>query len=165
MAIGAGIEINWTPVRPWTMKLSGRLEVHPENVTLDGIYYGNTRLRQYYTMYNTFNFRHGWGGMLNIMAEPTYKTYDRTYHTIYNIGGHIHKTFCKGSLQLTLNFNAFGNRRKYDRQADGNTITYQYTMPVQNIGLSLTWRFRGGKQVNVNTLEGAQNYKEFKDLR
>lgn len=162
---GAGIEINWTPVRPWTMKLSGRLEVHPENVTLDGIYYGNTRLRQYYTMYNTFNFRHGWGGMLNIMAEPTYKTYDRTYHTIYNVGGHIYKTFCKGSLQLTLNFNAFGNRRKYDRQADGNTITYQYTMPVQNIGLSLTWRFKGGKQVNVNTLEGAQNYKEIKDVR
>lgn len=163
---GLGSEINWTPVKPWTMKLSGRLEIHPEDITLGGIYYGETRLRQYYAMYNTFSFNHGWGGMLNLMYEPTYKTYDRTYHTVYNIGGQIYKSMCKDKLQLTLTFNAFGDRRKYDRYANGNKITYNYTTPVQNIGISLVWRFSGGKSVNVNAVEnGSQSIKEVKDIR
>ena len=163
---GVGAEINWSPVKPWTMKLSGRLEIHPEDITLGGIYYGDTRLRQYYAMYNTFSFNHGWGGMLNLMYEPTYKTYDRTYHTVYNIGGQIYKTMCKDKLQLTLTFNALGDRRKYDRNANGNRVTYNYTTPVQNIGLSLVWRFSGGKSVNVNAVEnGSQNFKEVKDIR
>lgn len=163
---GAGAEINWTPVRPWTMKLSSRLEIHPEDMTLGGSYYGETRLRQYYTMYNTFSFKHGWGGMLNFMFEPTYKTYDRIYHTVYNIGGQIYKNMCKDKLQLTLTFNALGDRRKYDRYANGNKVTYNYTTPVQNIGLSLIWRFSGGKSVNVNAVEnGSQSFKEVKDIR
>ncbi len=163
---GAGAEINWSPVKPWTAKLSGRLEIHPEDITLGGIYYGKTRVRQYYAMYNTFSFKHGWGGMLNLMYEPTYKTYDRTYHTVYNIGGQVYKSMCKDKLQLTLTFNALGDRRKYDRYANGNKVTYNYTTPVQNIGLSLVWRFAGGKSVNVNAVEnGSQNFKEVKDIR
>lgn len=163
---GVGAEINWSPVKPWTMKLSGRLEIQPEDITIGGIYYGNTRLRQYYAMYNTFSFKKGWGGMLNLMYEPTYKSYDRTYHTVYNIGGQIYKNMCKDKLQLTLTFNALGNRRKYDRYANGNIVTYNYTTPVQNIGLSLIWRFSGGKSVNVNAVEnGSQNFKEVKDIR
>lgn len=163
---GVGAEINWSPVKPWTLKLSGRLEIHPEDITLGGIYYGGTRLRQYYAMYNTFSFNHGWGGMLNLMFEPTYKTYDRTYHAVYNIGGQIYKTMCKGKLQLTLTFNALGDRRKYDRSANGNKITYNYTTPVQNIGISLVWRFSGGKSVNVKAVEnGSQSFKEVKDIR
>ena len=163
---GVGAEISWSPAKPWTMKLSGRLEIHPEDMTLGGIYYGETRLRQYYAMYNTFSFNHGWGGMLNLMYEPTYKTYDRTYHTVYNIGGQIYKSMCKDKLQLTLTFNALGDRRKYDRYANGNKVTYNYTTPVQNIGISLVWRFSGGKSVNVNAVEnGSQNFKEVKDIR
>lgn len=163
---GVGAEINWSPAKPWTMKLSGRLEIHPEDMTLGGIYYGETRLRQYYAMYNTFSFNHGWGGMLNLMYEPTYKTYDRTYHTVYNIGGQIYKSMCKDKLQLTLTFNALGDRRKYDRNTNGNKVTYNYTTPVQNIGLSFVWRFSGGKSVNVNAVEnGSQSFKEVKDIR
>ena len=163
---GVGAEINWSPVKPWTMKLSGRLEIHPEDLTLGGIYYGETRLRQYYVMYNTFSFKHGWGGMLNLMFEPTYKTYDRTYHMVYNVGGQIYKNMYKDKLHFTLTFNALGDRRKYDRYTNGSKITYNYTTPVQNIGLSLIWRLSGGKSVSVNTVEnGSQNYKEIKDIR
>lgn len=163
---GVGAEVNLNPIKPWRMKLSGRLEILPEDVTLGGIYYGDTRLRQYYAMYNTFSFKHGWGGMLNLMLEPTFKTYDRTYHTVYNIGGQIYKTMCKDKLQLTFNFNALGDRRKYDRYANGSKVTYDFTTPIQNIGISLIWRFSGGKQVNVNAVEGgSQNYKEIKDIR
>ena len=73
---------------------------------------------------------------------------------------------CKDKLLLTLTFNALGDRRKYDRNANGNRVTYNYTTPVQNIGLSLVWRFSGGKSVNVNAVEnGSQNFKEVKDIR
>jgi hypothetical protein len=163
---GVGAEINWSPVKPWTMKLSGRLEIVPEDLTLGGVYYGETRLRQYYAMYNTLSFKSGWGGMLNLVFEPTYKTYDRTYHSVYNIGGQIYKSVCKGKLQLALTFDALGDRRKYDRHANGNKVTYDYTTPVQSIGASVVWRFSGGKRVRVNAVEnGSLKFNEVKDIR
>ena len=163
---GAGAEVNWSPVKPWMMKLSGRLEIHPEDITLGGIHYGKTSFRQYYAMYNTFSFKHGWGGMLNLLYEPTYKTYDRTYHTVWNVSGQVYKSLCKDKLQLTLTFNPLGNRREYDRYANGTKVTYKYTTPVQKIGLSVIWRFSGGKSVNVNAVEnGSQNFKDVKDIR
>ena len=157
---GVGAEVNWSPVKPWTTKLSGRYEICPENLTLDGVYYGKTRLRQYYAMYNTFSFQHGWGGMLNINYEPTFKNYDRTYYTVWNVYGQIYKSMCKDKLQLTLTFNALGDRRKYDRQANGCKITYDYTTPVQSIGISLRWKFSGGKNQKYNV----QDYEEIKDI-
>ena len=84
----------------------------------------------------------------------------------HNIGGQIYKTMCKDKLQLTLTFNALEDRCKYDRYANGNKVTYNYTAPVQNIGISLVWRFSGGKSVNVNAVEnGLQSFKEVKDIR
>lgn len=163
---GFGVETNWRPLKPWTMKLAGRLEIHPENITWAGTYYGKTRFRQYYTMYNSFSCKHGWGGLLTMMFEPTFRTYDRTYHTVYNIGGQIYKKLCKDQLQFTLTFNAIGDRRRYDRYANGHHITYDYTTPVQQIGLSFTWNFSGGKNVKVNAVEnGSQTFREIKDIR
>ena len=161
---GVGAEVNWSPLKPWTMKLSGRYEICPENLTLGGVYYGKTRLRQYYAMYNTFSFQHGWGGMLNINYEPTFKNYDRTYYTVWNVYGQIYKSMCKDKLQLTLTFNALGDRRKYDRQANGCKITYDYTTPVQSIGISLRWKFSGGKNQKYNVVNNSsQDYNEVKD--
>ena len=162
---GVGAEVNWNPVKPWTMKLSGRYEICPEDLVLGGVYYGKTRLRQYYAMYNTFSFQHGWGGMLNINYEPTFKNYDRTYYTVWNVYGQIYKSLCKDKLQLTLTFSARGDRRKYDRQAHGCTITYDYTTPVQSIGISLRWKFSGGKNQKYNVVNNSsQDYNEVKDI-
>ena len=162
---GVGAEVNWSPLKPWTMKLSGRYEICPENLTLGGVYYGKTRLRQYYDMYNTFSFQHGWGGMLNINYEPTFKNYDRTYYAVWNVYGQIYKSLCKDKLQLTLTFNALGDRRKYDRQANGCKITFDYTTPVQSIGISLRWNFSGGKNQKYNVVNNSsQNYNEVKDI-
>ena len=62
--------------------------------------------------------------MLNLMNEPTYRTYDRTYHDVYNIGGLIYKTMCKDKLQLTLTFNTLGDSRKYDKYTNVNKMAY-----------------------------------------
>jgi len=159
-------EVNWNPIKPWTMKLSGRLWIECEDVTIGGVYYKNTRLRPYYLMYNNFNFKHGWGGMLNFFCEPTYKTYDRTLFTVWEIWGQIYKSMCKDKLQLTLSFCALGDRRKYDKQANGYKVTYDYTTPVQSIELSLRWKFSGGKSRDFNVLKnGSQHYDEIKDIR
>ncbi len=162
---GVGMEVNWNPVKPWTMKLSGRYEINPEDLTLGGVYYGKTRLRQYYAMYNNFSFDHGWGGTLSIDYEPTFKDYDRTYYTVWNVDGQIYKSLCKDKLQLRISFSALGDRRKYDRQANGRKITYDYTTPVQSIGISLHWKFSGGKNQKYNVVNNSsQNYDEIKDI-
>lgn len=163
---GVGAEVNWSPVKPWTTKLSGRFDISPENMTLGGVYYGKTRFRQYYFMNNTFNFTHGWGGMLNIRYEPTFKDYAETLYTVWDISGQIYKFMCKEKLQLTLTFSPFGNRRKYDRWTNGNKITYDYTTPVQSIGFSLRWNFSNGKDTDVNIVEyGSQHYYEIQGKR
>lgn len=163
---GLGIEFNWQPVKVWTMKLSSRYTLLKENATMGGVHYDNLRFRQYYTMNNTFSFNHGWGGMLNLMYEPTFKSFDRTYYAVYNVSGQIYKNMCKDKLQITLTFNALGNRRKMDRMVGDTMITDRYTQPVQNIGLQIVWRFSGGKSVNVNAVEsGSQSFSEIRDNR
>lgn len=103
--------------------------------------------------------------MLNANFEPTYRCYDRTYHSVYNVGGRIYKDFMGDKLQVAVDFTALGNRRKLDRSTGPNTISYRYTTPVQYVGLSLVWNFSGGKQVDVNVIDGTQEYRETKDNR
>jgi len=158
---GMSAEVNWNPIKPWTMKLSGRLSIVCEDVTIGGVYYKNTRLRPYYLMYNNFNFQHGWGGMLNFFCEPTFKSYDRTFFTVWEVWGQVYKSLCKDRLQLSLSFTALGDRRKYDKQANGFKVTYDYTTPVQDIGISVRWKFSGGKSNDFNVIKnGSQYYDE-----
>lgn len=162
---GIGAEWIEVPLKWWKFKLSGRVEITPENITIDGIHYGSTRFKEYFYFNNNFRFPQGWGGLLNINFEPTYRTLDRTYHTVYNVSGQIYKSFLNDDLQIAIDFSPIGNRRKLDRQVGMNKVSYKYTTPVQYIGLSFTWNFSGGKQVNVNVVEGIQNYHETKDIQ
>lgn len=162
---GVGAELNLTPVEQWKMKFSARLEITPEDATIAGVRYDETRLRQYYSMYNTFNLAKGWGAMLNVIYEPTFTTYDRTYHKVYNVGGKVYKSLFKDKLELSFIFNVLGDRRRYDRIVNDRVITHDYTTPVQSLGLSVIWRFSGGKKVKVSTLEGAQDYKDIVDMK
>ena len=163
--LGAMLELNFNPIKPWRMKLSGRLTFTLENNTIDGIHYNGTNMRQYYTFLNQLNFKKGWGGMLNLIYEPTYKYLGHTYHAVYNLGGQIYKDFANGDWQLSLDFNLLGNRRRIDNIAGDRIITHAYTTPVQMVGLSLRWNFSGGKKVSVKTVQGSQNYEEIVNMR
>lgn len=132
---------------------------------LDGIHYNKTRFKENFYFNNNFRFGHGWGGMLNANFEPTYRTLDRTYHAVYNVNGQVYKTFLDDNLQVALDFTPLGNRRKLDRYAGTNKVSYKYTTPVQYVGFSLTWNFSGGKKVDVNVVDGIQDYHETKDNR
>lgn len=162
-AFGFGAEWMESPVERWRFKLSGRIEITPENLTIGGIHYGKTRFKEYFSFNNSFSFSRGWGGMLNATLEPTYRSYDRTYHAVYNIGGRIHKSLMNDNLTLALDFTALGNRRKLDRRTGSSVVSYKYTTPVQSVEFSLTWNFSGGKKVDVDVIDGTQEYRETKD--
>ena len=160
-AYGVIAEVNWNPVKPWTMKLSGRLWIECENVTLGDVYYGKTRLRPFYMMNNSFRFQHGWGGMLNFFCEPTFTSYDWTYYTVWEVWGEIYKSLCHDKFQLTFSFTALGDRRKGDRRTNGITVTHDYTTPVQSVGIAFRWKFSGGKSNDFNVIKnGSQYYDE-----
>ena len=101
--------------------------------------------------------------MLNATIEPAYRSYDRTYHAVYNIGGRIYKSLMNDNLTLALDFTALGNRRKLDRRTGSSVVSYKYTTPVQSVEFSLTWNFSGGKKVDVDVIDGTQEYRETKD--
>lgn len=162
---GFGMEWIEAPIKWWKFKFSGRIEITPENTTIANIHYGKTRLKEYFYFNNNFRFSNGWGGMLNVNFEPTYRILDRTYHAVYNVNGQIYKSFLNDNLQVAVDFTPIGNRRKLDRYAGMNKVSYKYTTPVQYVGLSFTWNFSGGRQVNVNVVDGIQDYHETKDNR
>ncbi|MDE6023103.1 MAG: outer membrane beta-barrel family protein [Muribaculaceae bacterium] len=162
---GLGAEWIESPTKWWRFKLSGRIEIRDENTTLEGIHYNKARFKEYFYFNNNFRFGHGWGGMLNADFEPTFRSLDRTYHAVYYVKGNIYKTFLNDNLQIAIDFSPLGNRRKLDRCAGENKISYKYTTPVQYVGFSLRWNFSGGKKVDVNVVNGIQDYQETTDNR
>lgn len=165
-AYAVGIEWNSPVTKWWMFKLSGRLEIFPEDITISGVHYGKTRLKEYFSMNHNFNFKGGWGGMLNGSWEPTYHNLDRTYHAVYDLNGRIYKDFLGKKLRVAMKFVACGNRRKLDREVGDEKVSFKYTSPVQRIGVSLSWNFSGGKDVNVNAItDGNQSYQETSDAK
>lgn len=136
-----GITCKW-----WRFKLSGRVEITPENITIGSVHYDKTHFKEYFYFNNSFSFHNGWGGMLNVTFEPTYRNLDRTYHAVYDVSGRVFKSLLHNKLQIAVDFTALGNRRKLDRMAGTQKVTYKYTSPVQYIGVSVAWNFSGGKK-------------------
>lgn len=164
-AYGMSVELNLHPLKYWMMKATGKLELHVEDITLDGIKYDKNRLRQYYTLYNSFNLPSGWGGMLNVMVEPTFRNLDRIYHTVYNVTGNIYKELFKDKLELELSFGLAGKGRKYSRQTNLFKTTYDNTTAFPYIGLCVKWTFEKGKHSTIKKITGNQEYNEIKDIR
>lgn len=164
-AYGVSVELNLHPLKCWMMKAMGKLELHVEDITLDGIKYDKNRFRQYYTLYNSFNLPSGWGGMLNVMVEPTFKNLDRVYYTVYNVTGNIYKGLFKDKLELGLSFGLAGKGRRYSRQTDLFKTTYDNTTAFPYIGLSVKWAFEKGKHSTIKKITGNQEYNEIKDIR
>lgn len=162
---GMSAELNLHPLKNWMIKAMGKLELHAEDITLDGIRYDKNRFRQYYTLYNSFNFPSGWGGMLNVMVEPTFRNLDRVYYTVYNVTGNIYKELFKDKLELGLSFGLAGKGRKYSRQTNLFKTTYDNTTAVPYIGLSLKWNFEKGNHSTIKKITGNQEYNEIKDIR
>lgn len=148
----------------WTVKLTGRFSLIKENSEIGGVYYNSKRFRQFYSFNTSLNLKYGWGGSLSAFVEPTYHSYDRTYHTVYQVDGTLYKTFLQDRLQLIANFTACGRRRAVDRMSGNKLIRMKYTTPVPAIGLRVVWYFQGGRRpVSVNMPNKSIDYQEVKD--
>ena len=160
---GVGAEYMEAPKQWWNFKISSRVEITPENMQIGTTYYDRTRFKEYFYFNNNFKLANGWGGMLNANIEPTYRTFERTYHTVYSVDGRIYKSFLKDNLQFAIDVTPIGNRRKLDRKIGTYKVTYKNTAPIQYVGVSITWNFSRGKKVNVEAVDGTQEYHQTKD--
>lgn len=159
-----GAELSNTFFKCWTVKLTGRFSLIKENSEIGGVYYNSKRFRQFYSFNTSLNLKYGWGGSLSAFVEPTYHSYDRTYHTVYQVDGTLYKTFLQDRLQLIANFTACGRRRAVDRMSGNQLIRMKYTTPVPAIGLRVVWYFQGGRRpVSVNMRNKSIDYQEVKD--
>ncbi len=128
--MGFGAEWIEAPVNWWRFKLSGRIEITPENITIANIHYDKTRLKEYFYFNNNFRISNGLWSMLNIKFGATYRSLDRTYHAVYNVSGQIYKSFLKIIFRLLLISRLSDIVRKLDRYAGRNRVSYKYTTPV-----------------------------------
>lgn len=164
-----GLRAEWAmkPVKFWRFKLTGRFSFYPEDMTIGGVHYGMTRTRSFISFNNNLTFKGGWGGSLNAQIEPTFRTYDRTYHAVYGIDLRTYKYLLKNKMQIVLSGTPLGKQRKLDRHLPGGgEVVYRNTSPVQSIGITVNWWFNGGKKVKVKSIEsGDQQYNEVSDSR
>lgn len=158
-------ECNLQPSAHWQLKLHGYWKVRPEDTTLGEVHYDATRWQQYYACINRFELQGGWSMLVNATYQPTYRIYDRTYHSTYMLGGEIGRSWFGNRLRGTLTFTALGKNRRLEREIAGYTMNYAYLSSVQQIGLRLAWNFSGGRKVKVGTVEGGQQFRELIDKR
>lgn len=153
-------ELNLHPASWWQLKAAAQLTWRMEDATVGDEHYAEHHLQQRYTMDHNFHFGHGWMASLHGEYEPRHSLYERTYHATWHLGGEVQKGWLDNRLQTSLLFVALGRNRHLDRRIDGSYICYQYRTPLQQLGLRVTWNFRGGHKVKVGTVEGGLRYEE-----
>lgn len=156
-------EGRWHPFACWLLKAEGTIDLRPENEVMQGKCYNEARWKHHYALLNDIQLPGNWSIALHFSMQPTYRIYNRTYHTQYDVRGEVGKAFLSKRLLCTIQFDALGNRRHLDREIGNVTTCYHYTSPVQMAGLHLTWLFSGGRHVKVGTTEGGQQYQEMRD--
>ena len=114
-------------------------------------------------MDNTFAFGHGLGGELTLFYEPTFKSYNNTYHYVYQVYGNVYKQFFKNALLVTLDFWPVDRRRIMDTRVGDQVITKKYSIRNTSIGMTVRWRFNGGRKVKTSFADGTQDYEEITD--
>lgn len=147
----------------WTLKTHVRFALNREVGMMGSRDYNATRFRQFYSVSNSFNFGKGWGASLYAYVEPTFRNFSSTYHTACQINGRIYKGFLDNSLYVILDFDPWGKRRKLGRESDGRKYSTCYSTPVQNLGLTIQFNFKGGrKDIDVNVRGTTVNYDEMR---
>lgn len=159
-------EYNRTFFGCWTLKGSAWISFNKEDGDLGGVRYNDTRFRQNYRLLNSLTLQRGWGGFVDAHFEPTFRNFDRTYHSVWRVDCRVYKAFLKGDLYVWLDMTPCGNRRRLDRMSADRKVTMRYTTPVQAVSLSVQYRFRGGKKdISVRTGQTSVGYNEISDSK
>lgn len=156
---GFGIDRTFKLIKWWRLKANARMEWIQYEREVDK----TSTWKPNFLLINNFNFNNGWGGNLTGYLEPTYKTQERTYKSVYGIYGKIYRYLLKNKLLIDLNFTAYAHNRQLitETQYLLSKRTYKTCQTAFIIGA--TYNFNGGKKVNAKQAKSIQNYYEYKD--
>lgn len=111
---------------------------------------------------NDFHFSPTFSGELSFHYEPTESFLDMTYKPVYSMRLALRKSFCKERLLLKLETMPFVKNRKVISDNQRVRTTYYNLTKEQYLKFSVTWRFKGGKNLKEqSTANSIQNYKQF----
>lgn len=156
-------EANLHPLRRWQMKLDALWQWRPEDNTIGDVHYDGIHLRQQYSCQNIIDFGRAVSLSLNATYQPTFRIFDRTYHSRHSLRGELQKAFFADRLRCALTYQLWESDRLLDRQIGPVLVSYRRQTEHSHIGLRATWRFDGGRRVKVGAVEGAQQYNDIKD--
>lgn len=158
-----GLESNLTIVKNWEIKINGNWSVTRQIAFMNNNEIKVSKLQQSYNITNIFTLGKGWDFYLDAYYEPSFKSYDRKFWSIYGITGDISKSF-KNNTSIYLSY-AWSKQRKLTTYLSDGTQTYHNLTPVPYISLTYQWKFKGGKQVKVKQTNTTKSYDEIKDVK
>lgn len=156
-------EFHLHPLRPWQIKLHAQWQLRPEDTTIGQVHYDSHHVRQFYSCTHHLDWGRGWTLLVDAQYMPTYRIYDRTYHSRHSLRGELQRGFFSDRLRCALTGQVWGSDRHLDRQIGQTQVCYRYKSSHPHIGLRVTWLFDGGRRVKASTVEGAQQYNDIKD--
>ncbi len=154
------LNLNLLLMKCWRLNFNEWIGVSPQHATLNGRKYDRTLFRQYLSLRNSLNFKHDWTISVDGFLEPTYTTYEQTYHWVYEATFGVTKGFLRNRLQLNLMACLLGKRRIMETNTPTTWTFMRYINRNRFVRLSISWFFQKGKTDNIDTVSGSQQYEK-----
>jgi hypothetical protein len=119
--------------------------------------------RYYFSLNNNFRFEKGWGSNLYLYDEPTFKSAELTYLTVYGISGSIYKYLLKDRLQISANFVFYAKSRNLITERLAYWSKRSNMTDTKGVTIRITYNFKQGKSVRIKQSQTIQTYQELKD--
>lgn len=156
-----GAESNLSVLSSWRMKISANMSISEQKANFPSGKINLNSFRSFFDFTNIFELGKGWSLYLTSYYEPTYKTYNRKYISVYGLDGSLSKTI---NNKISIYFDcAIGKHRKLLTYLDDGVQTYQNKTPMPYFSFTFSWKFKKGKQVNVKQTRTSKRYEEIKD--
>ena len=115
---------------------------------------------------NDFRFTPTFSGGLTVHYEPTSYYLDHTLERVYHVDFNLTKSLFHKRLLLGLRAMPILKNRKSFTDNSSIRMTYHNLTKEQYWEFSVTWRFKGGKNLKEqSTANSLQNYKQFEKER
>ncbi len=115
---------------------------------------------------NDFRFTPTFSGGLTVHYEPTSYYLDHTLERVYHVDFNLTKSLFHKRLLLGLRAMPIVKNRRSFTDNSSIRMTYHNLTKEQYLEFSVTWRFKGGKNLKEqSTANSLQNYKQFEKER
>lgn len=139
----------WLIIRPFVYGTFRR-----EKQEVSGIYYKGWSSQGIFGLSTSANFKHGWYFYLNLNYTPTYRVYNRTYEHTERAKLDINKDIKGFTIGGYIDYRTPQHLRT--RTGSDYFLYSKSRIPEFTAGVSLTYRFRGKRDVNVKEVNRLQ---------